>query len=100
MTRSIVSASGVRTAIGNFGGALAGISPCDPGAAVTREALARAGVSGADIGRTVFGNVIHAAPEDMYLSRMAAMRASVAPLRRNRAKRHVRRGLLRSALLI
>ena len=77
MTRSIVIASGVRTVIGDFGGALAGISPCDPRAAVAREALARAGVSGADIGRTVFGNVIHSAPEDMYLSRMAAMRAGV-----------------------
>lgn len=77
MTRTVVIASGVRTAIGDFGGALAGVSPCDLGAAVAREAIARAGCTGADIGQTVFGNVIHTAPEDMYLSRVAAMRAGV-----------------------
>ena len=77
MTRTVVIASGVRTAIGDFGGALAGISPCDLGAAVAREAIGRAGCEGADIGQTVFGNVLHTAPEDMYLSRVVAMRAGV-----------------------
>lgn len=77
MSGSVIIASGVRTAIGDFGGALAGISPCDLGAAVAREAMARAGVVGADIGQTVFGHVIHTAPEDMYLSRVVAIRADV-----------------------
>lgn len=77
MTRNVVITSGIRTAIGDFGGALAGISPCDLGAAVAREAMLRAGVAGSDIGQTVFGHVIHTAPEDMYLSRVAAMRAGV-----------------------
>jgi acetyl-CoA C-acetyltransferase len=77
MTRSVIIASGVRTAIGDFGGSLAGISPADMGAAVARAAIERAGCTGADIGQTVFGNVIHTAPEDMYVSRVAAMRAGV-----------------------
>jgi acetyl-CoA C-acetyltransferase len=77
MTRTVVIASGVRTAIGDFGGALAGVSPCDLGAAVAREAIGRAGCEGADIDQAVFGNVLHTAPEDMYLSRVVAMRAGV-----------------------
>lgn len=77
MSRHVVIAAGVRTAIGDFGGALAGISPGDLGAAVAREAIARAGLAGTDIGQTVFGHVIHTAPEDMYLSRLVAMRAGV-----------------------
>jgi len=77
MSRTVVIASGVRTAIGDFGGSLAGISPCDLGASVAREAIARAGISASDIDQTVFGHVIHTAPEDMYISRVAAIRAGV-----------------------
>ena len=77
MNRSVVIASGVRTAIGDFGGALAGISPCDLAATVAREAIARAGLEPKDVQQTVFGNVIHTAPEDMYISRVAAIRAGV-----------------------
>jgi acetyl-CoA C-acetyltransferase len=77
VNRTVVVASGVRTAIGDFGGSLAGISPCDLGAAVAREAIARAGIEASDVGQVVFGNVIHTAPEDMYLSRVAAMRAGL-----------------------
>jgi len=77
MTKEVVLVSGVRTAIGDFGGSLSGFSPCDLAAAVAKEAIARAGLSPDGIGQTVFGNVIHTAPEDMYLSRVAAIRAGV-----------------------
>lgn len=77
MTRNVVIVSAVRTAIGDFGGALAGISPCALAAAVAAEAIARSGLTPDDVGQTVFGNVIHTAPEDMYLSRVAAIRAGV-----------------------
>lgn len=77
MNRKVVIASGVRTAIGDFGGTLAEVSPCELAANVAREAIARAGISPAEVGQTVFGNVIHTAPEDMYLSRVAAIRAGV-----------------------
>ncbi|MES2666238.1 MAG: beta-ketothiolase BktB [Pseudomonadota bacterium] len=77
MTRSVIIASGVRSAIGGFAGSLASLSPGDLGATVAREAIARAGCSGADIGQAVIGHVIHTAPEDMYISRLVALRAGV-----------------------
>jgi acetyl-CoA C-acetyltransferase len=77
MTAGIVIAAGVRTAIGDFGGALAGISPCELGVAVAREAIRRAGLEAGDVEQSVFGHVIHTAPEDMYLSRVVALRAGV-----------------------
>lgn len=73
----IVILSGARTAIGTFGGSLAGISPIDLGAAVSKEALKRAGVDGEQIGHAVFGHIINTEPKDMYLSRVAAMNAGV-----------------------
>ncbi|KMK65085.1 beta-ketothiolase BktB [Puniceibacterium sp. IMCC21224] len=77
MTRSIVITSGVRTAIGTFSGSLAGTSPCDLGAAVATEAIARAGIGAAEVQQTVLGNVLHTHPEDMYISRIVAIRAGV-----------------------
>ena len=73
----IVILDGARTAIGTFGGALAAIPPTELGAIVAREALARSGVEGAQIGHVVFGNVINTEPKDMYLSRVAAMKAGI-----------------------
>ncbi len=73
----IVILGSARTAIGTFGGALAGVTPVDLGAAVSKAAMARAGVDPAQIGHVVFGNVINTEPQDMYLSRVAAMQAGV-----------------------
>ena len=73
----IVILSGARTAIGTFGGSLAGTSPIDLGATVAKAALDRAGVSGDQIGNVVFGHVINTEPRDMYLSRVAAMNAGI-----------------------
>ncbi|MGJ5617826.1 acetyl-CoA C-acyltransferase family protein [Sulfitobacter sp. MF3-043] len=77
MTKDIVILGGARTAIGTFGGALAGTPPTDLGTAVAREAMARAGVDPAQIEHVVFGNVINTEPRDMYLSRVAARQACV-----------------------
>ncbi|MDB0001713.1 beta-ketothiolase BktB [Oceanospirillaceae bacterium] len=77
--RDVVITSGVRTAIGDFGGALSGIPPCDLAIAVAIEAIARAGVEAHRIDQSVFGNVIHTEPRDMYLSRVAAMGAGMPP---------------------
>ena len=77
MTRSVVIASGVRTAIGGFGGSLSNHSPADLGAAVAQEAIARAGIDASAIQQVVFGNVIHTQPEDMYISRVAALRTGI-----------------------
>ena len=73
----IVILDGCRTAIGTFGGALAGTPPTALGAIVAREALARSGVEGGQIGHVVFGHVINTEPRDMYVSRVAAMEAGI-----------------------
>jgi acetyl-CoA C-acetyltransferase len=65
--------SGVRTAIGRYGGGLASVPPCDLAALVTREAVARSGADPVDVGHVVFGNVIHTEVRDMYLARVAAL---------------------------
>jgi acetyl-CoA C-acetyltransferase len=73
----IVILSGKRTAIGSFGGALAGIAPCDLAALVSRSAISEAGVDPAAVGQAFFGHVINTEPRDMYLSRVAAIGAGL-----------------------
>lgn len=77
MQRDVLVVSGVRTAIGDFGGSLKDIPPTELGAMVAREAIKRAEVTGEEVGHVVFGNVIHTDPKDMYLSRVAAMEAGI-----------------------
>jgi acetyl-CoA C-acetyltransferase len=77
MQREVFIVSGVRTAIGDFGGSLKDLPPTELGARVTREALSRAGVAGAEVQHVVFGNVIHTEAKDMYLSRVAAVNAGI-----------------------
>ena len=74
----IVILSGARTAIGTFGGSLAGISPIDLGALVAKAALDRAQVDGKQIGHVAFGHVINTEPRDMYLSRVAALQSGIS----------------------
>jgi acetyl-CoA C-acetyltransferase len=71
--RDVFVLSAVRTAIGKYGGGLAAVPPCDLGAAVVREAVARAGVEPSEVGHTVFGNVIHTETRDMYLGRVVSV---------------------------
>jgi acetyl-CoA C-acetyltransferase len=73
MSREVVVVSGVRTAIGTFGGSLKDTPPTELGALVVRESLARAHVEGKDVGHVVFGHVVNTEPKDMYLSRVAAI---------------------------
>ena len=75
--QDIVILDGARTAIGTFGGSLAAIPPIALAATAAREALARAGVEGGQIGHVVFGHVVNTEPRDMYLSRAAALEAGV-----------------------
>jgi acetyl-CoA C-acetyltransferase len=78
MEREVVVVSGVRTAIGDFGGSLKDFAPTDLGARVVKEVLARANVNGDEVGQVVFGHVVNTEPKDMYLSRVAAVNAGVA----------------------
>lgn len=74
---NIAILSGARTAIGSFGGSLAGVPPCDLAAQVAAEAINRSGLAADRISQSVFGNVIHTEPRDMYLGRVAAINAGV-----------------------
>ncbi|MCA1494738.1 beta-ketothiolase BktB [Ensifer sp. NBAIM29] len=74
---NVVIASAVRTAIGDFLGSLAALSPCELGTLVSREAISRAGIAPDVVQQTVFGHVIDTTPEDMYLSRVVAIGAGV-----------------------
>lgn len=71
--REVVIVSGVRTAIGDFGGSLKDLAPTELGAQVVREAVRRAGIDAAEVGHVVFGNVLQTEPKDMYLARVCAM---------------------------
>ena len=73
----IVILGGARTAIGTFGGALAGTPPISLGATVAKAAMERSGLDPAQVGHVAFGHVINTEPRDMYLSRVAAMDAGV-----------------------
>jgi acetyl-CoA C-acetyltransferase len=75
--REVVVVSGVRTAIGDFGGALKDFAPTDLGARCVREALSRAKVAPEEVGHVVFGSVIHTEPKDMYLSRVCAVNGGI-----------------------
>ncbi|SNX60256.1 acetyl-CoA acetyltransferase /3-ketoacyl-CoA thiolase [Nitrosomonas ureae] len=71
--RDVVVLSGVRTAIGDYGGSLQQIAPADLAAKVVREAVLRAKIDPNDVEHLVFGNVIHGESRDMYLARVACI---------------------------
>ncbi|GAA6168824.1 beta-ketothiolase BktB [Sessilibacter corallicola] len=75
--REVYLVSGVRTAIGDYGGALKNMPPVELGAKVIEEAITRAGIKADDVDHCVMGNVIHTERRDMYLSRAAAMTAGI-----------------------
>jgi acetyl-CoA C-acetyltransferase len=76
--REVVVLSGVRTAIGSFGGSLKDQPPTELAALVVREAVARAGIESAEVGHVVFGHVINTEPHDMYLARVAAVNGGLS----------------------
>ncbi|MEX2186656.1 MAG: beta-ketothiolase BktB [Pirellulales bacterium] len=73
MAREIVILSGVRTAIGEYGGSLANTPPSEMAATCVREAVKRSGVDPNEVGHVVFGNIIHTDAHDHYLARVAAI---------------------------
>jgi acetyl-CoA C-acetyltransferase len=77
MAREVVFLSGVRTAIGGYGGSLKDIPPADLGAVCVREAVRRSGAKPADIGHVVFGNIIHTDAHDHYLARVAGVKGGL-----------------------
>src|SRR3546814_1739396 len=70
-TEPIYILSGVRTAIGDFGGGLKDFAPAALGKLVIEEAVKRAGVTPSDVGHVVMGQVTQSDPKDAYLARVA-----------------------------
>ncbi|AOG23403.1 acetyl-CoA C-acetyltransferase [Acidovorax sp. RAC01] len=73
----IVIVSAARTAVGKFGGALAKVPATELGAIVIREAIARAGLSDAQVGEVIMGQVLTAGV-GQNPARQASMKAGVA----------------------
>ncbi len=69
----VVILDGVRTAIGDYGGALKSKSACELGAIAVRGVLDKTGIDPARVGHCVIGNVLHSDQRDMYISRYAAL---------------------------
>jgi acetyl-CoA C-acetyltransferase len=69
--------SGVRTAIGDFGGSLKSFGPAELGAMVVSEALNRAGLAPADVEHVVFGQVLPTGAGDASLARSISRHAGV-----------------------
>jgi 3-oxoadipyl-CoA thiolase len=67
----------VRTPIGRYGGALAGIRPDDLAAIAVREAVARAGVDPAEIDEVVLGAANQAGEDNRNVARMASLLAGL-----------------------
>lgn len=75
MTNALI-VSGVRTPIGALNGSLAEVSATQLGAVCIREALARAGVPGAEVDEVIMGNVV-AAGQGQNPARQAGIQAGV-----------------------
>ena len=75
--REVVVLSGVRTAIGDYGSALKDIAPSELAAQAIKEAVKRAKVDPKQVGAMVLGNVIHTEAKDMYISRVACIKAGL-----------------------
>jgi acetyl-CoA C-acetyltransferase len=75
--KDVVILDGARTAIGTFGGSLAGTAPTALATAVSKEAMSRSGVEPGQIGASIFGHVINTEAKDMYMGRVAAVDAGI-----------------------
>src|SRR3954466_126443 len=68
---------GVRTPIGKYGGALAGVRPDDLAALVVAEAVSRAGVAPDAIDEVIFGAANQSGEDNRNVARMAALLAGL-----------------------
>lgn len=75
--REVWVTAAVRTAVGDFGGALKDVPPIDLGATVVKAALEKSAAPKDQVGHLVFGHVIHTESRDMYLSRVVALNAGL-----------------------
>ena len=69
--------SAARTPVGKLGGGLSSLPATKLGAIAIEAALERAGTAPDQVDHVVFGNVIHTAPEDMYMARVVGIKAGI-----------------------
>ena len=77
MSRDVVVLSAVRSAVGTFGGALAGMEPAELAAIVMKESIARSGVDPQLINYVTVGTCIPTDARYAYVSRVASIQAGL-----------------------
>ena len=77
MSRDVVVLSAVRSAVGTFGGSLAGMEPSELAGIVMKESIARSGVDPQLIGYVTVGNCIPTDSRYAYVSRVASIQAGL-----------------------
>ena len=68
---------GVRTPVGRYGGALAGVRPDDLAALVVGEVVARAGIPHEAVDEVIFGAANQAGEDNRNVARMAVLLAGL-----------------------
>lgn len=76
--REVVVLSAVRSAVGAFGGSLAGLEPCELGAQVVKEAIARSGVDPKAITFATVGNCIPTDSRYAYVARVSTVNGGLS----------------------
>lgn len=74
MSVEFVFVAARRTPFGKFGGSFANLSATDLAVEASKACLEQSGLKGADIGASVFGNVIQSSPDAIYLARHVALK--------------------------
>jgi acetyl-CoA C-acetyltransferase len=75
--REVVIVSGVRTAIGKFGGTLKDVSDMDLGALAIREAVKRAGITGDQVEEVIFANGYRTGELPINSARVVAVKGGI-----------------------
>jgi acetyl-CoA C-acetyltransferase len=75
--REVVVLSAVRSAVGTFNGALAGMEPAELGGLVVKEAIARAGVDPNQVSFATVGNCIPTESRYAYVARVATIQGGM-----------------------
>lgn len=63
--------------MGSYGKSLKEVPPTELGSIATKSAMERAGIEPDQVEQVVFGNVIHSAPEDMYMARVVGIKSEI-----------------------
>ena len=77
LSKSIVIVGAKRTAFGTLQGTLKGVSTNDLTVHAAKAALAQAGISLADIGHVILGNVMQTSADAIYCARHVGLKAGI-----------------------